>query len=347
MPLLSGLATAAATYTERVEKLLPTASSLSAIEGVVSLPLQLDVLPTALQYLISSGSGIEDHVAYLSLERLCLQALGQARLMPSARYTNLMNAGAGKFGKVLLLNDMFPMVTRLLPAMLKAADAFGLTQDDKHHAVSRLHASLQLCPLVELLQQIEDDNAKFNPRRGLEGPMGNFSLVVRRSAICLKTQLSLQVELAMQIGAPQRCINALSPLPTMTLNVETFFTGQRMHWPNPYPLQYAQRWATAVLVESFRNGAAAPFSAIRKQHSGRGHYHDNSALASTSRRYQPARPKLKSSRDPTARLRSLHILRSAEQACSSKQGKGGSQIKGKSELAQSLLWHMLQEHCLQ
>ena len=221
-----------------------------------------------------------------------------------------MNTGSGSFGKVLLLNDMVPMATKMLPVMIKAADAFGLTRDSQHHAVNRLHASLQLHPLVDLLQQIEDDNAEFNTRRGLEGPMGNFSNVVRRSAVQLETLLLQQVENAMRIGSPQRCLDALSPCATMTLNVETFFISQRSHTPNPYPLQYAQRWATAVLVESYRSGAAVPFSAARNQRRGRGHYHKSGADASAPRRYQPMRVKHESI-DPTKRKRILRILRCA------------------------------------
>ena len=82
-------ASAATTYTQHVEQLLPTASALTSTDGTVTLPLQLDVLPTVLQYLISSSSGIQEHVAYLSLERLCLESLGLGKLMPHARYDNL------------------------------------------------------------------------------------------------------------------------------------------------------------------------------------------------------------------------------------------------------------------
>ena len=90
MPVTSAVAATAATYTACAEGLQHTASVLRGIDGRVTLPLQLDVLPTVLQYLVSSGSGIEEHVAYLSLERLCLEALGLERLMPRARYENLL-----------------------------------------------------------------------------------------------------------------------------------------------------------------------------------------------------------------------------------------------------------------
>ena len=51
---------------------------------------------------------------------------------------------------MLALNGLLPMATELLPATLRAADAFGLTQDASEHAVSRLHAAMQLVPLTEL-----------------------------------------------------------------------------------------------------------------------------------------------------------------------------------------------------
>ena len=218
-----------------------------------------------------------------------------------------MNSGPGKFGKVLVLNDMTPMASKLLPALIKAADAFGLSLDPEQHATSRLHAALQLCPIAQLVQQIEDDNAEFNPRRGLEGPMGNFSLVVRRSVKQLATLLLEQVEVAQVVGAPQRCLDALSALATTTLNIETFFATQRSDWPNPYALQYAQRWALAILQEGFRNGASTPFSAIRKKSQrGRGHYHDGGAMESFARSYGPARKKKKIA--PAVRRRTLRIL---------------------------------------
>ena len=35
------------------------------------------------------GTGIENHVVYLSLERLCLQAVGRESLLPRERYAAL------------------------------------------------------------------------------------------------------------------------------------------------------------------------------------------------------------------------------------------------------------------
>ena len=83
-------AAAAAEHSQCVEQLLRTATAVHGIDGRVTLPLRLDLLPTVLQYLVSSRSGIEEHVAYLSLERLCLEALGLQQLMPRGRYDNLI-----------------------------------------------------------------------------------------------------------------------------------------------------------------------------------------------------------------------------------------------------------------
>ena len=55
----------------------------------VALSLRLDWLPSRRQYLISMGTGIENHVVYLSLERLCLQAVGRESLLPRERYAAL------------------------------------------------------------------------------------------------------------------------------------------------------------------------------------------------------------------------------------------------------------------
>ena len=86
-----------------------------------------------------------------------------------------MNSGPGSFGKVLALNDMYPLAAHVLPTLLLAADAFALTADARQHAPDRLQSALMLKSVSDLLFEIEDGNAAFNLARGLQGPMGNFS----------------------------------------------------------------------------------------------------------------------------------------------------------------------------
>jgi hypothetical protein len=73
----------------------------------------------------------------------------------------------------------------------------------------------------DLLSGIEDGNAAFNPARGLQGPIGNFSGCLRRSAQQLLDQLFQQVTNAVELRAPARVVQALMPAATTTLNVET------------------------------------------------------------------------------------------------------------------------------
>ena len=81
---------AAGVYKRRREQLRPTIDQLATSDdGHVSLSLRLDWLPSRRQYLISMGTGIENHVVYLSLERLCLQAVGRESLLPRERYAAL------------------------------------------------------------------------------------------------------------------------------------------------------------------------------------------------------------------------------------------------------------------
>ena len=82
---------AAAEHAHRVQQLQSVADSLEQRNGAATMPLQLDLLPALLQYLLSSGTKIEEHVAYQSLERLCLGAVGQQHLMPAERYANLQS----------------------------------------------------------------------------------------------------------------------------------------------------------------------------------------------------------------------------------------------------------------
>jgi hypothetical protein len=86
----SQVADAATEHRRRVELLFPTAESLQPNDdGFAKVPLHLDLLPAALQYLLSTRTGIEQHVAYQSLERLVMQALGLGRLLPPERFANL------------------------------------------------------------------------------------------------------------------------------------------------------------------------------------------------------------------------------------------------------------------
>ena len=56
----------------------------------VKLRLRLNLLPAMAQFALDSGTGIEEHVAWQSLERLLLQAFGHERLLPPATYANLV-----------------------------------------------------------------------------------------------------------------------------------------------------------------------------------------------------------------------------------------------------------------
>jgi hypothetical protein len=226
-----------------------------------------------------------------------------------------MNSGRGDFGKVLVLNDLYPMAMRLMPAMVEAADAFGLTKDHSHHAPDRLTAAMKLEPLTAILQEIEDCNAKYRESsRGLEGPMGNFSRIVRHSCHQLGTILLQQVGHAALLGAPQSCLSALSATSVTTLDVEYFFRGQRAQWPNPYAAQYSQSHSLAMMIEAARRGDA-PFSfwtsnATPPSHSGRAHYHGSGVKSIAERIYEPKRgkPKRMNSKKRRQRLEVLHRL---------------------------------------
>ena len=123
----------------------------------------------------------------------------------------------------------------------------------------------QRCRLQDasVMEEIEHGNVEHGGERtrNLEGPVGNFSRVVRRSCQQLTSLLPLQVEDARQLGAPQRCLNAMQATATTSLVVENFFIGQRSRWPNPYALQYAHNWATAVLIEAARHDADVMYGA--------------------------------------------------------------------------------------
>ena len=204
------------------------------------------------------------------------------------------NPGRGEHGKVLLLNDLYPMVETLGPAMLTTADACGLSADAEHHALDRLHAALMLESLNDLLLEIEDDNADVRGARGLQGEMGNFSNVVRKSCRQLPQLLLQQVADAAQIGAPPHCLDALSITSITTLDVETFFIGQRAHWPNPLALQYSKQHCLTSLLESARRGDVSfSFCSSRSNpaHSTRSHYHRSGGRALAERRYQLHRQK--------------------------------------------------------
>ena len=115
-----------------------------------------------------------------------------------------MNSGPGPFGKVLVLNDIYPLAVHVLPTLILAADAFALTSDARQHAPDRLQSALLMQSVSNLLSGIEDGNAAFNPARGLQGPIGNFSGCLRRSAQQLSDQLFQQVTIAVWSSGLQR-----------------------------------------------------------------------------------------------------------------------------------------------
>ena len=229
-----------------------------------------------------------------------------------------MNSGSGPYPKLLVLNDLFPMASRLLPTVRLASSAFALSSDAADHAHDRMQAALMLEPLSDLLTEIEDGNAECNPARGLEGPAGNFSGVVRRSCRQLADGLGRQVVEAEALGAPQRCIQALSAKSTMTLDCETYFTGHRRHYVNPSMLQYAQTAALAMEVEACANGQSAFSFFTGDERRYRGHYHLQGVQAVAAPRRQPAKPKPKQL-ESAIRKKRLYVLR--ELAATFKQSR--------------------------
>ena len=78
-------------YAHFLEQLPATIDSLTTgSETAVHLPLKLDLLPAMLQYLLSTGQLSREHVAYQSLERLCLLALNKDDMMPTNHFAPLL-----------------------------------------------------------------------------------------------------------------------------------------------------------------------------------------------------------------------------------------------------------------
>ena len=229
-----------------------------------------------------------------------------------------MNSGGGPYPKLLVLNDLFPMASRLLPTMRLASGAFALSSDAADHAHDRMQSALMLEPLSDLLTEIEDGNAECNPARGLEGPAGNFSRVVRRSCRQLADGLAQQVVEAEALGAPQRCIEALDAKSSTTLDVETYFTGHRGQNVNPSMLQYAQTAALAMEVEVCANGQGAFSFCTGEERQFRGQYHLKGVHAVAATRRQPAKPKPKQL-ESAIRKKRLGVLR--ELAATFKQSR--------------------------
>ena len=221
-----------------------------------------------------------------------------------------MNSGSGSFGKVLVLNDIYPLAAHVLPTLLLAADAFALTADARQHAPDRLQSALMLKSVSDLLFEIEDGNAAVNPARGLQGPMGNFSGCLRKSAQQLSDQLFQQVTSAVELGAPQRVVQSLMPAATTTLNVETYFTSCRQQYPNPYMLQFAQGSAISMDIEAARRGESAFSFCTSSDNSraGRAHYSNPATLTVAPRRRQLQKGKPKQL-DPPERQKRLGVLR--------------------------------------
>ena len=74
-------------HSSGLEKLL---ESLAASGQPVELPVQQHLLPALVELCLSTRVLEESHVACLSLERLCLSALGLENTQPSQRYQPLL-----------------------------------------------------------------------------------------------------------------------------------------------------------------------------------------------------------------------------------------------------------------
>jgi hypothetical protein len=220
-----------------------------------------------------------------------------------------MNAGHGKFGKVLVLNDLHPFATELLPAMLRASDAFCLTADASQHAVHRMHAAIMLEELRDLMVRIEDDNAAapYCTPKGCQGERGNFSNVVRRSSRQLPEQLMAQSNLLTSLGAPRSCMLHLSPKATLTLPCENSFGPQRARWANPQALQYAQQHAACEDMEARRAAESSKFSMYTGSRTNRTHY-AHSGIKKAAQRFRLAKPRMRRGAHSGEHHSRLHLL---------------------------------------
>ena len=214
------------------------------------------------------------------------------------------NSGrGGRFGKVLLLSDLFPMVGILMPALCKLADAFRLSEGEANHAYNWAHASSLIAEVRDVFDMIEEDNFNLGRPRGEEGVVGNFSNVCRRSLRQLSQLLEDdQVELA-QWGVPERVLNSLNVKSLMTLVVERFFSVMRARWPNPYALQYQANHAIAMMLQAFASGCARGFTYF----TGASDHYTEDGSSKTGMLYAIAKPK---SLDitPSQRAHALTVL---------------------------------------
>ena len=138
------------------------------------------------------------------------------------------NPGRGRFGKVLLLSDVYPFANQLMPALGSISDAFCLSEDDSKHSLNLFHAALQLEVCQDMLDKIENDNFHIHGvARGREGDAGNFSGVVRRSVRQLVDGFTGYVAFLSELGVPTRCFDAMCTRAAMTLMNENFFTEMR------------------------------------------------------------------------------------------------------------------------
>eukprot|EP00966_Prymnesium_polylepis_P272548 6296747-Prymnesium_polylepis.2 len=217
------------------------------------------------------------------------------------------NSGrGGRFGKVLLLTDLYPMAGMLMPALCTLADAFGLSEQEANHAYNWTHAAAMLAEVRDVFDMIEEDNHKDNgATRGAEGPAGNFSNVCRRSLRQLAQLLQDdQVEL-IELGVPHRVMESLSVRSLMTLVVENYFTAMRARWPNPYSLQYQGNHSLAMLVQSLRTNGAAGYAFFTGPQKSDRHYTD-AGSAQRKVMYSLRKPKPRSVEDRKYALEVLH-----------------------------------------
>ena len=175
-------------------------------------------------------------------------------------------------GKILLLNDAYLLVARVMPALASFADAFGLSKTQSLHSKNVRDAISMLYPIVELVDDVENENYLHTGRRKIEGPGGNFSLSFRTDARLQLRLLLRQLARFERQRVPTAIVSCMTMAARMTIVLESFFPHLRRHHVYPSVLQIIETRSIALHEETKRATGGMDYSYYTGSGGTRQHY---------------------------------------------------------------------------
>jgi hypothetical protein len=179
---------------------------------------------------------------------------------------------------IRLITDAATHARRLMPPVHALHEAFGYYDE-----MDTAGCLLRLRIARDFFDEVSKQNAARTGQEYGQGPVGNVSLVVRKSLKCAVKALEWLQEFADMLNIPYRVRASIRAAAMTTLDVENFFPGMKAHSPNPSALEYARRRGDTI-VENTKRQTTTAYSYNTGHKSGHKdkHYTESGAKSSST-----------------------------------------------------------------